>query len=434
MTENQTQNHLLSTLNALADIRRASRLKTRRNFADFLADRIVQASTEPTLLGLLNRLYSLVDADPVFGSEHVSSIVRANACDDAHRILAWIRKNPKIVSMLAMLKPEERAEIAPSIILDAEPDGTGVVAARSPFDIGIEADLQAPLAHGADQKAGNATLFRRQQVVAANGAMLELPFYAGNALRGLMRDLLADHFLISLGFTARRDRPPVAIWFFHALYAGGSLEEDSRATKALAESLGKTAGSISGAGVRQLRDMIPPLSLLGCALGNRVLPGRIQVADLRPRCIEWGTGETTASELMTWQYLTRRDDHEGRSAEDKHAGMIASTECLRAGTVLDGGIDADSHIQDVERSCLALGLKLLQEAQYIGAESRRGFGRSVWRIENMGDPAPYEKYLAENRKEILTYLTGIGALDADAITIGEDEIPRVTPTDDDIPY
>ena len=403
--------HILPILDALADCRRASRMKSRRNFADFLADRIVQAATEPTLLSFVNRLYGLIDADPAVGSAHVAAIIRANGSEDGPRLLAWIRANPKIVSMLAMISREERAEVAPAIVLDAEPGGSGSVPARENFDIQIEATLTAPLAHGADTKAGNATLFRRMQARADNGAVLELPFYAGNALRGILRDILADHFLTALGLTARKDEPPCHIWFFHALYAGGSLEEDSKATKAIADKFGRSAGSINGGGVREFREMIPPLSLLGCALGNRVLEGRIKVSDLRPRCREWGNGDGPAGELLSWQYLTRRDDHEGRAAEDKHEGMIAVTETLRPGVMLEGGIDISGHCSEIERSALDCGLSLLAARGYLGAESRRGHGRCEIHFDAAGDPGKYEAWLGENRKKILTYLTEIAAID-----------------------
>jgi hypothetical protein len=402
--------HTANVLDALAGIRAASRIKGKRNFADYFADRIVQASTEPTLLAMLNRLYGLVDADPDAGKWHIANIVAASGSEEAPRILAWVRKFPKIAAMIAMLKHEERAEVAKGIVLDVEPDGVGQMPARSGWDIAVRAELTAPMSHGADQKAGNATLFRRMQVLAPDGQIMELPFYAGNALRGQIRDILADHFLRSLGLTARRDAPPVAVWFFHALYAGGALEEDSAATKALNAELGAASGALKGGGVKNLRDHIPPLSLLGCALGNRVLPGRLQVSDLRPVCREWGTGATPAAELMTWQFLTRREDHEGRSDDDKHSGMITNTECLRAGAEMEGGIDHDGHIQEMELACLGVACREMTKLGFIGAENRRGFGRCRIEFENAPDPAPYEEWLAENKADILAYLEKLAAI------------------------
>src|SRR5690606_6982356 len=123
-----------------------------------------------------------------------------------------------------------------------------------------------------------------------------------------------------------------------------ALDENSDATKALKKELGDH-GAIRATGIRDFRTMFPALSLLGCALGNRVLPGHCQFGDLRPICYEWGTGERPVAEMMTWEYLTRREDHEDHMV---HHGMIANTECLRAGAELEGGVDYDHATPELE--------------------------------------------------------------------------------------
>lgn len=272
--------------------------------------------------------------------------------------------------------------------------------------ITLRVECQAPLAHGADSKAGNATLFRRLPVLTEAGETLHLPYYSGNAVRGQMRDLLADHFLAAIGLTPSRSTPPVALWFFYALYAGGALEEQSDAQKALKKSLGDN-GAIRAMGIREFRRMLPSLSLLGCALGNRVLPGRCQVADLRPVCREWGTGTQAVAELLTWEYLTRREDFEDHT---EHHGMIANTEVLRAGVTLEGGIDHDHAMDAIERAALGRGLQLLADRGFLGAENRRGFGRVTISLTGAPDPSPYDVFLAEKREEILDYMKSIEAM------------------------
>jgi hypothetical protein len=220
-----------------------------------------------------------------------------------------------------------------------------------------------------------------------------------------MRDLLADHFLTSLGLSADRSKPAVALWFFYALYCGGALEEKSDATKALARNLGDH-GAVRSDGVRAFRDHLPALSLLGCALGNRVLPGHVQVGDLRPECREWGQGDTPVAELLTWEFLTRREDHEDH---EEHHGMIANTECLRSGTLLEGGVDVDAAMPALERSALGCGLGLLARRGLLGAENRRGLGRVRFELANAPDGEPYESWLAEHKGQVLDFLVEIGA-------------------------
>jgi len=269
------------------------------------------------------------------------------------------------------------------------------------FAIPIRVTCLSPLAHGADAKAGNATLFRRMPVLSTTGDVLTLPYYSGNAIRGQMRDLLADHFLRTLNV-----KP--ALWFFYALYSGGALEEKSAALGAIAKKLGDH-GSIRTEGIREFRQRVVQLSLLGCALGNRVLPGRIRVGDLRPECREWGGSELPASSLLMWEYLTRREDFEDHA--ENHS-MIATTECLKPGVTLTGGIDHDAASTHLERACLGLGLMLLAEHGALGAENRRGLGRVTIEAESAPDPQPYLEALAQDEKLIRSYLTSVGAIEA----------------------
>jgi hypothetical protein len=151
------------------------------------------------------------------------------------------------------------------------------------------------------------------------------------------------------------------------------------------------------------------ISALGCSLGNRIIEGRANFGDFRPRCYEWNSGPQKVSELMTWEYLTRREDHEGHD-DGENKSMIATTECLKAGVILDGGIDMRGHASDLERSVIGRGLWLMQQHGYIGANARRGFGRVAISAENAPDKTLYENYMKENKDRIVNFLEGLGAL------------------------
>lgn len=90
--------------------------------------------------------------------------------------------------------------------------------------------------------------------------------------------------------------------------------------------------------------------------------------------------------------------------------MIATCECLKAGTRLEGGIDVWIHAGDLARSALAHGLHLMQQKGYIGSDSRRGLGRVVIEHDCAFDPEFYVAYLAENRERILAYMIEINAI------------------------
>lgn len=401
-----------ATFDMMRALKSASGIKVGRNFEGFFADRIVHAMAEPTLLDAMERLAKGLDASIEYvGGKRIAAFMAAAHAQDASAVLSWIRQHPRVAAMVAGLRNDDEYADALAAIhvtpVDAADDS--IITAQLEYDIKISAELLSPLAHGADSKAGNATLFRRRQAITETGRVLELPFYSGNAVRGQIRDLLADHLLGALGLTPRRDKPPINIWFFHTLYAGGVLEEQSKVMEAINKELGKS-GSLRTDGLRRLRDMLPGLSMLGAAIGNRVIPGRIYVGDLRPRCREWGNGDIPAAQLMEWSFLTRREDYEGRANEDGHTGMIANTEVLKAGTILAGGIDIDTHANALERAALGKGLELLVRRGMLGAENRRGMGKVALTIEGAPDAAPYDAWLADNRVAILDYLTEIGAL------------------------
>lgn len=402
---------LKATCDFIREMSHHSTIKASRGYADLLADRIVQAGTQPNLLAFGERLCALMG---VTISESNSRVVAAflPQCGGGAGVLQWLRKYPKVAAMLCLLNREDYEAAVAGIEID-EAVGSGKAIAAGEFDIPLTIFCQSPLTHGADTKAGNATLFRRISVLTDTGGVLSLPIYSGNAIRGMLRDLLADHYLRALGMAPSRATPPVALWFFHALYSGGCLEEDSAAAKSLGSALGAN-GAVKCTGIAQLRDMVPPLSLLGTALGNRIIGGRINVCDARPRCRQWGPGEQDVSELFDWVYLTRHEDYEAWSkgdGEDAHTGMIANTEVLKAGVILDAGINIGDHMSDVERACLGRGLELLREAGRLGAQNARGLGQVAIEVGNCPDAAAYDAYLAEHKAEILDFLASIKAIE-----------------------
>lgn len=402
---------LRTMIDVVRAIRMASQIKTSRSTDGFFADRLIQALNEPTLLAVVERLVKVMDASVEFlGGARTDALLRISCGASAAAILAWMRKHPRVLAMLAMMRSDaDLTEAVSGLELGEVLADDSVAPAQSTHDIDIVVRLLAPLAHGGDLKAGNATLFRRRQVVTATGKVMELPYYSGNAIRGQLRDLLADHLLGELGLSADRSRPALNLWFFHALYAGGVLEE--RGGKSRLDAALGNHGAVRTDGIREIRSMLPGLSLLGAAMGNRILPGRVYVGDLRPRCVEWGNGDVPVHHLMEHVFLTRRDDYEGRQEGEEHAGMIATTETIKEGSELVGGIGVDTHASELERSALAVSLDLWRAKGMLGAENRRGLGRADITITGTQDAELYTRYLRDHKKQILEYLMQLGALD-----------------------
>ena len=397
---------LLKTISLLREIYYNSGMKTKRSFGDFFSDKLISSSTEPRLLSAVNCLSMSVDCNfSRINSHIVSEFIRVSAGDGAPAVLSWIREYPQIATMMCVLKKTDLEKAIESIdVGDAVPSGCAHPMVE--MDLQIDVKCLSPLSHGSDVKAGNATIFRRMKVLSDRESVLSLPYYAGNAVRGQVRDLLADDFLTRIGLIPRRDFPPIELWFFHMLYSGGSLEEKGAGDKALGKILGNN-GASRAEGFYTFRNTLPGLSVLGCAIGNRILSGRTQFSDLRPVCHEWGNGDLPVDQLFEWIFLTRREDYESHT---ENTSMIAVTECLKAGVKLSGGINVDRNATGVERSAISHGLGLLVKRGMLGAENRRGVGLVEMQLSKASDPSLYVDFIEENKGRILSFMDEIGAL------------------------
>ena len=393
------KNDLIYVIKIIYALRLYAQIKVKRNFSEFIADKIVQAGSEETLLLFIEKLAKLLDADmgKVYGDSGIDFLIVQKK--DGYKYLNWLRTYPKIAAMIVCLSKWSDIEIAvEQIDIDDIQEQAGQALPQGKFEIPIQFTTLSPLAHGSDQKAGNATLFRRMQIITTTNGSLNLPFYAGNAFRGELRDLLADNLLENI----EKTRKQLTKWFFYIIYSGGSLSDNADAAKVFSKMLGKD-GAIKGQGFREFRDILPGLSVLGSAMGNRIIPGRINISDFRPECYEWANGEKHVGQLFDWLYLTRREDDEDH-AEGENASMIANTEVIKPGITFHGGIDIHDYISDLEKSALGMGLELLQKKGYIGADNRRGFGKIKVEIKNCPDSSLHEKYLKENKEGIIKYL------------------------------
>ncbi len=416
---NVTKETVKNIIRALAEIVHGATIATSRHKYDFYADRLRVACTSRGLLATINA-YSELLGSPVLTSATTKGVMLAAASDDADAVYQWLREQPKMAIAMTALKKDEL-----SLTIDAFVGSYDSVVAkadnikkRTGFEIEMRAVVEQALSHGDDKKAGNSTLFRRGKV--RGGA--ELPYYSANAIGGQLRDLLADHFLTSLGFKLSQSNPVVERWFYHTLYSGGIMG-DGAIPKAFERALsGAASGTIDVDGVSQLRNMIPFFSLLG-GVGKYPLTGRVYINDLRPECIEWGNGDESVHGMMDWRYIARRDDSEGRVSKAQitedatlanaaNTSMLVNVECLTEGVVLEGGIDISKHATDIEMAALSRGLLLLQEQGALGGKVRRGFGRVAieYKTKLQLDPTPYDNYLAEHKSEIIEYLHKIGAL------------------------
>lgn len=403
---------MISTLRLCGKIFLSRTMKTKNDW-DTFESRVLQASASTTtLVRFFERLAELMAATSLDAFDLADGIRDAGDT----RILPWIRANPKIAASLSHLSYRDSdhfVELADQLEEELRETKLGdVLPQRMAPEIPIKVTTHAPLSHGGDEKAGNATLFRRAVCRANNGGLLAVPYYAANAFRGQMRDLLAHHFLQSLGIQPSKRNPPVSIWFFNLIYGGGGLEQDSGKNKKAKKAVGERANAYDLSSRADIRDRFPWLSLFGFSLGRSIFEGKFEAHDFLPRCAEVGTGSEPMDSLLSWEFLTRRDDLEGD--HEDNSSMIATHETMVLGSVLDGGVSTRPHIRPMERAALEMGLCLIQSQGRLGGCSRRGWGVVAIDLGIDADLCQkYNDFLAETKAETLTFLREIDAIAAE---------------------
>ncbi|MBU1999467.1 MAG: hypothetical protein KKE64_08260 [Candidatus Omnitrophica bacterium] len=259
--------------------------------------------------------------------------------------------------------------------------------------------LRSPLSHGADEKMGTDTKFRRMTYM-VSGEPMDVPIISGNSIRGQMRRVAAMDFLERLGLAKEK---LLTDSLYYMMFSGGALEKGA----------GKPYIDIGSK--RQLREMMPFMSLFGGAIENQIMAGKLEVDHAIPICselIEYTNIEEKKSfwDMLEEIYYTRRDDLEEKSGEVKTQQMKYTTECLSAGTRLLHGFTLN-YVNEVEEACFYNALRLWIEKDSIGGLSAIGHGRFRGgylidqKIEiEKADISAYGKYMEENKKKLTDYV------------------------------
>ncbi|RAP49679.1 MAG: hypothetical protein BZ138_07450 [Methanosphaera sp. rholeuAM270] len=272
----------------------------------------------------------------------------------------------------------------------------------------------APIHHGGSDDYGTTKLIHVQPTVVRNSITGEqeidnIPCIHGNAVRGMLRRLVLDDFLTQIDYQLESKK------VYHFLFTGGLLEAIDSADK----------GSINLTKKKEIRKYIPPLSLLGSALGNQMLQGKLKVGignivcDETKHYIEEDSPESfSAYNLKSIDFGTRLDDLEiGRQIErnedaedqenpDQHNQMKYEFESLIRGTKFTHEFILEDMLPH-EYGCFSRMLELWHERPYIGGKSNTGYGKIKFEY-NVPSDLPgsqvYLDYLEENKTDIQGFL------------------------------
>lgn len=264
-----------------------------------------------------------------------------------------------------------------------------------------------PLHHGGNGDYGTTKLILALPTVIKNPNTGEreidnIPAIHGNAIRGVLRRLMMQEFLDQLDYTLD------SMKVYHFLFTGGMLEATS-----------KDSGVIDLKLKQKIRDNIPPISLLGSALGNQMIQGKLKVGLANLVCKE--TEEYispdydtsfSAYNLRGSDFGTRLDDLKESKNKDKDKDAQSTQMLYEFETVVRGARFTHEYILEdanpVERACFYNGYKLLSERPFLGGKGSTGYGQMKFDYPKLNneelDDTPYIEYLKDNQETITSLL------------------------------
>lgn len=248
----------------------------------------------------------------------------------------------------------------------------------------------SPLSHNGDEILSTTAPFRRQTILYDN-EIIEIPVISGNSIRGIWRRLGAKYLIEKLGLKEEE----ISAELYHKLFTGGSLNS-----------------SVDHAQItyrREVRRLIPFLSIFGSALDSFILKGKIVSSFLYPVSAETQqfTGIKSDKEVygcLGIEFYTRRDDYEEKKDEfiEKSDQMKYEGEVIIPGTELSQLVILDSNHEN-EIGCFMQIIKDFTEKPLIGGVGRAGHGQVSLNLnykEFEKEIEVYNNFLTENKEEI----------------------------------
>ena len=256
----------------------------------------------------------------------------------------------------------------------------------------------SPIHHGGSEDYGTTKLILTLPTVVINPLtgkeeIDNIPAIHGNAVRGYLRRLIMDDFLTQLDYELDSKK------VYHFLFTGGILEAlDS-----------KDKGAINLTLKKQLRELIPPISLLGSALGNQMIQGKLKVgigdivcSETKHYIEDYTDYDFSAYNLKGSDFGTRLDDLKEERKEDEQAHQMK----YEFETIIRGARFTHEFILEdcnsIEHACFHRIMQLWEERPYLGGKSGTGYGKIRLDYPDLQelDSTVYTDYLRERGDDI----------------------------------
>jgi hypothetical protein len=191
---------------------------------------------------------------------------------------------------------------------------------------------------------------------------------------------------------------------YHSLFAGGVLEAVDE----------KDSGYIDLALKKQIRGLLPPVALLGTALRNQMMEGKVDVAYAIPRAKELAgflredaAYPITAAlgDLQKQTFNTRRDEmsQDAKSEGGNSSQMLHTWWYIPPGTVFQHGFTL-SNPSEIEAGCLGHMMALWNARPRLGAKAGTGNAEIRLDYRNVPDASPYLAFVESQKDDILKML------------------------------
>lgn len=289
-----------------------------------------------------------------------------------------------------------------------------LLTAKEPLSVGLES-------------IGIKTLLYKLPVVLRNGVIMEIPVIPGNSFRGVLRDTMSKRFILDVCRVGSEEKIEVDPGTALSMFSGGILSKPKRSDKKPGE---KSKEDSIYTLIEGHAQYLLPLSILGFAVSNTIVPGKIKVGCGYPVVREtkeliedlyWEDTGIELANICTTVLLTRKNDLEKISQiheieynkdeakdylkrEEKEAGALQQRmerEAVIAGTRFVTFIRDILPLKPEEEGLL---LKTIGEIKSVGGSTARGLGEvklSILNKQTREDAEKkYETFIQKNIEKI----------------------------------
>jgi len=259
--------------------------------------------------------------------------------------------------------------------------------------------------HGGNEKTGSTPILRSIFMYVDGLGEVQIPYINGNAIRGKLRRMLMKDFFTNLDFNIEELNPKL----YHVFFSGGALES----TEA-------SVGVIDLELRRKIRRFFPPLALLGGAVGNQMIQGKLKVGHAFPVCREYKEflpdflqedprANKFVRSFCDEAFNTRRDDLRADRDENEQAvQMKVDFECFIPGTKFYHWFITE-YTNESEDATFGRMMELFRQSPYVGGMASVGSGEVLFDyMPSFPSSEKYFAFISENKGTILELLDEVG--------------------------